>query len=154
MSVHESANGGMLPLSGQECRVSWIGLVVALHPLHEPHRNTLTATCTSCKTSLPEDAIHSAVFDFVPAQSVIVRTGRSLPSPVSAFVNSARNRCSKREAQVRRPPSEYTNLAEITIELLFGVRKTPARASGARPNPQSVLRAWGGRDRRILEASW
>jgi hypothetical protein len=39
--------------------------------LHEPYRNALTANCTSRQPSLPVAAIHSAVFNFAPAQGVV-----------------------------------------------------------------------------------
>jgi hypothetical protein len=70
----------------------WTG--EALHSLHEPYRNALTANCTSRQPSLPVAAIHSAVFNFAPAQGVVVQTGRSLL-----------NRRSKWEDQGRGTPS-------------------------------------------------
>jgi hypothetical protein len=135
-AVSEGADGMLPPVEpGLSSLKDWTG--EALHSLHEPYRNALTANCTSRQPSLPVAAIHSAVFNFAPAQGVVVQTGRSLLNSS----NRLRGQRSQPSLQVGRPGQRDSqrgrpDLAEIAIVLLLVVRKTFARAPGARPSPQ------------------
>jgi len=141
-AVSKGADGMLPPVEpGLSSLKDWTG--EALHSLHGPYRNALTANCTSCQPSLPVAAIHSAVFNFTPAQGVVVRTGRSLL--ISS--NRIRGQHSQPSLQVGRPGQRASqrgrpDLAEIAIELLLAVRKTFTRAPGARPSPRCVLPTW------------